>query len=139
MTTQQPSFARQRGAGPLLRPPSGLPHRYFDPIRVWRLPTANRQAPVRNTCSRKTLRCAPTICLFMELSSLEQLTSICCLRLSSPLRTPLALVFQIQRSSRSDEKSFHLGGSTLSSAAFINFVIPRVPLITAFHLRSTDG
>src|SRR6266436_1114599 len=139
METQPPAFSRQRRVGHLLRPPPGLPHRYFDPIRAWRLPTANRQAPVRNTCSRKTLRCAPTICLFMELSSLEQLTSICCLRLSSPLRTPLALVFQIQRSRRSDEKSFHLGGSTLGSATSINSGIPRVPLITAFHSRSTGG
>jgi len=64
------------------------------------------QLPVPSTCSRRILRCALTTCLFMELSCLERLTSICYLRLSSLLRTPLAWVFQIQRHSRLDEKFF---------------------------------
>src|SRR6266478_9642153 len=123
METQQPAFSRQHWAGRLLRPHPGLPHLSSDPIRSWRLPTANKPAPVRNTCSGRILRCALTICLFMELSCLERLTSICYLRLSSLLRTRLALVFQIQRHSRSDEKSFLPVVSTRDSTASINYRI----------------
>src|SRR2546421_1930290 len=108
METQPPAFSRQRRVGHLLRLYLGFPHPSSDPIRAWRLPTANKPAPVRNTCSQRILRCALTICLFMELSYLERLTSICYLQLSSLLRTPLALVFQIQRHSRLDEKSLCL-------------------------------
>src|SRR6266404_4175394 len=107
MEPRRLAFLRQRKAGRLLLLRSGLPHLSSDLIRAWRLPIASKPVPVRNTCLRKISRCAPTICLFMELSSLEQLTSICCLRLSSPLRTPLAWVFQTQRHSRLDEKFFH--------------------------------
>src|ERR1700674_3056413 len=139
METQQPAFSRQRRAGHLLRLYLGLPHPPPGPIRSWRPPTASKPVPVRNAWSRKILRCAPTICLFMELSCLGHLTSICCLQLSSLLRTPLALVFQIQRHSKLGEKSFHLGGSTPSSATFINYRIQRIRLITVFHGRSTDG
>src|SRR6266446_5164370 len=139
MEAQQPAFSGQRRAGHLLRLYLGLPHLSSDLIHAWRLLTANKPVPAPNICSRRTLRCAPTICLFMELSCLERSTSICCHRLSSPLRTPLALVFQIQRSSRSDEKSFHLRGSTLSSATSMGSRIPRVRPITAFHSRSTGG
>src|SRR6267378_6692739 len=106
METQQLASSRQRRAGHLLRLYLGLPHLSSDPICAWRLPTANKPAPVRNTCSQRILRCALTICLFMALSCLERLTSICYLRLPSLLRTPPASVFQIQRRSRSDEKSF---------------------------------
>src|SRR6516225_3278571 len=54
-------------AGHLLRLFLGLRHQSSDLIHAWQLPTANKPAPVSNTCSRRTLRCAPTICLFMEL------------------------------------------------------------------------
>src|SRR5690242_12326160 len=120
METQQPAFSRQRRVGHLSHLYLGLLHPSSDLIRAWRLPPANKPALARNICSRRILRCALTICSFMELNSLERLTSICCLQLSSLLRTPLALAFQIRRLSRSDEKSFHLGGSTLSLATSIN-------------------
>src|SRR5229473_2359706 len=139
METQPPALSRQRKAGHLLRLHPGLPHLSSDLIRAWRLPTVNKPAPVRNTCLRKILRCALTICLFMELSCLERLTSICYLRLSSRLRTRLALVFQIQHHSRPDEKSFHLGGSTLSLATFMYSRILRVRPITAFHSLLIGG
>src|SRR6266852_3982962 len=139
METQRPALSRQRKAGHLLRLYRGLLHPSFALARRWRLPIASKPVLVRNTCSRKILRCAPTICLFMELSSLEQSTSICCLRCPWRLRTQLALVFQIQRSSRSDEKSSRLGGSTLGSATSISSRIQRVRPITAFHSRSTGG
>src|SRR2546427_8137321 len=125
METQQPAFSRQRRAGLLRHLHPELPHPSSDPIRVWRLPIASKPAPVRNTCSQRILRCALTICLFMELSCLERLTSICYLRLSSLLRTRLALVFQIQRHSRSDEKSFLPVVLTRDSTASINYRIPR--------------
>src|SRR6267143_6949810 len=70
METQQPAFSRQHWAGRLLRLYLGLPHLSTDPIRAWRLPTANKPAPVRNTCSRRILRCGLSICLFTELSCL---------------------------------------------------------------------
>src|SRR6266550_2695561 len=125
METQQLAFSRQRRAGLLRHLHPGLPHPSSDPIRVWRLPIASKPAPVRNTCSRRILRCALTICLFMELSSLERLTSICYLRLSSLLRTPLALVFQIQCHNRWDEKSFHPVVSIPSLATSINYKTPQ--------------
>src|SRR3989442_1257347 len=139
METQQPAFSRQRRAGLLRHLHPGLPHPSSDPIRVWRLPIASKPAPVRNTCSRRILRCALTTCLFMELSCLERLTSICYLRLSSLLRTPLAWVFQIQRHSRLDEKFFRPVVSIPSSATSISSRLPRVRPITAFHSRSTGG
>src|SRR5260370_40835671 len=139
METQQACFSRQRRVDHSVRLHPGLLHLCSDLIRAWRLPTANKPAPVRNTCSRRILRCVLTTCSFVASSCRERSTSICYLRLSSPLRTQLALVFQIQRHSRSDEKSFQRGGSTPSSATFMNFRIPRVPLITAFHSRSTGG
>src|SRR6266436_4572379 len=125
METQQPAFSRQRRAGHWLRLYLGLRHRSSDRIRAWRVPTANKPAPVRNTCSRKILLCGLTICLFMELSCLEHLTLICYLRLSSLLRTSLALAFQMQRHSRLDEKSFHPPGSIRSLATFISYKTPQ--------------
>src|SRR5882724_814951 len=126
----QLAFSRQGRAAHLLHLHPGLPHLSSDLIRAWRLRTASKPVPVRNTCSRRILRCALTICLFMELSCPERLTSICYLRLSSLLRTRLALVFQIQRHSRSDEKSFLPVVSTRDSTASINYRIPRRQPIT---------
>src|SRR5258706_2577738 len=125
METQLPVFLRQRRAGQWLRLHPRLPHLSSDPIRAWRLPTASKPAPVRNTCSRRILPCALTICLSMDLSCLEHLMSICCLRSCSLLRTRLALVFQIQRHSRSDEKSFFPAVSMPSLAISIKYKIPR--------------
>src|SRR2546425_7365514 len=125
METRHPVFSRWHRAGHLLRLYLGLPHLSSDLVHAWRLPIANKPAPVRNTCSQRILRCALTICLFMELSSLERLTSICYLRLSSLLRTPLALVFQIQCHNRWDEKSFHPVVSIPSLATSINYKIPQ--------------
>src|SRR5437016_3185853 len=139
MEAQQPAFSGKRKADHLLRVYLGLPHLSSDLIHAWRLLTPNKPVQAPNICSRRTLRCAPTICLSMELNCLERLTSIYCLQSSSLLRTQLVLVFQIQRSSRSDEKSFHLGGSTLSSTTSIGSRIPRVRPITAFHSLSTGG
>src|SRR5260370_3607200 len=139
METQQPVFSRQRRAGHWLRLYPGLRRPSSDPIRAWRVPTANKPAPGRSTYSRRILRCALTICLFMELGCLERLTLICYLRLSSLLQTPLALVSQIQPHSKLGENSFHLGGSTLSLTTFISCRIPRVRPITAFHSRLTGG
>src|SRR5260370_11366891 len=139
METQPPAFSRQPRVGHLLRLYLELPHLSSDLIRAWRLPTANKPAPVRNTCSQRILHCALTICLFMALSCLERLTSICYLRWSSRLRTRLASAFQIQRHSRSGEKSFHRDASTPSAATFINSRIPQVRPITASHSLSTGG
>ena len=58
METQQPAFSRQRGVGHLLRLQPGLLHLSSDQIHACRLPTANKPAPVRNTYSRRILRCA---------------------------------------------------------------------------------
>src|ERR1700674_445139 len=137
MKPQRPAFSRQRKVGHLLRRHPGLLHLSSGLIRAWRLRIASKPVPVRNTCSPKVLRCAPTICSFMELSSLERLTSICCIRLSLLLRTLLALVSQIQPHSRLGETSFHRGGSSPSSETFINSRIQRVRAITTFHSRST--
>src|SRR5712672_1578074 len=139
METWRLAFSRRRKAGHLLRLRPGLLHLSSNLIRAWRLPTASKPVQVRNTCSRRILRCALTTCLSAGSSYREQLTAICYLRLSSRLRTRLALVFQIQHHSRSDEKSFHLGGSTLSLATFMYSRILRVRPITAFHSRLSGG
>src|SRR5260370_42382404 len=139
MAPQQPDFSRQRRAGHLLRLPPGLLHLSSDRIRAWRLPTANKPARVRNTCSRRILRCALTICLFMALSCLERLTSICYLRLPSLLRTPPASVFQIQRRSRSDEKSFLSFVSIPCLGTSMCSRILQSRPITAFHSLLTGG
>src|SRR5258708_24495367 len=119
MEMVQPAFSRQSRPVHLLHLHPGLPHLSSDLIRPWRLRTASKPVRVRNTCSRRILRCALTICLFMELNCLERLTSICYLRLSSRLRMPRALVFQIRCHNKLGEKSFHLDGSTLGLATFI--------------------
>src|SRR5580692_9889934 len=137
METEQPAFSRQRRAGHLLRPHQGLLHPSFALTRRWQPPIASKRAPVRNICLRRISRFEPIIYSSTASNSRERLTSIYCLLLSSLLRTQLALVFQIQLSSRSDEKSFHLGGSTVNSATSISSRIPRVRPITAFHSRST--
>src|SRR2546427_3880053 len=79
METQQPAFSRQHWAGRLLRLYLGLPHLSTDPIRAWRLPTANKPAPVRNTCSRRILRCGLTICRSEEhTSELQSQSNLVC-------------------------------------------------------------
>src|SRR6266478_8185279 len=133
METLQLAFSRRRRAGHLLHQYLGLLHLSSDPIRAWQLPTASKPALVRNTCSRRILRCALTICLFVELSCLERLTSICYLRLPSLLRTPPASVFQIQRRSRSDEKSFLSVVSIPSLGTSMCSRILQARPITAFH------
>src|SRR5438445_9818217 len=135
METWRLASSRQRKAAHLLRRYPGLLHPSFVPTHRWRLPIASKPAPVRNTCSRRISRCARTTCSSVGSSCREHLTSIYCPRSSSLLRMPLALVFQIQRHSRKDEKCFHRGGSTLSLATFISSRIPRVRPITAFHSR----
>src|SRR5260370_1692334 len=133
MEAQQPAFSRQRWAGHLLRLHPGLLQPSSDPIRAWRLPTASKPAPARNTWSRRILRCAVTICLFMDLSCREHLMSICCLRSSSLLRMPLASVLQIQRHSRLGEKSFHRDASTPSTPTLLTFKLHLVQPKPSLH------
>src|SRR5260370_17287765 len=137
MEPPRPAFSRERRAGHLLRLFLGLRHQSSDLIHAWQLPTANKPARVRNTCSRRILRCALTICLFMALSCLERLTSICYLRLPSLLRTPPASVFQIQRRSRSDEKSFLSVVSIPCLGTSMCSRILQARPITPFHSRLT--
>src|SRR6266704_5038917 len=139
METQRLAFSRQGRAAHLLHLHPGLPHLSSDLIRAWRLRTASKPVPVRNTCSRRILRCALTICLFMELSCPERLTSICYLQWSSRLRTRLALVFEIQRHSRLDEKSFHPVVSIPSLETSINYKIPQGQLTTETRSHSLGG